>query len=441
MVGLTSLLVVGGIVAAACSGSGGDGDTQSAEGAEHGVTAGAVAEEVEAVDAAAAPESSASPALNEAGDRGVIAGVDTTIRSVAPEDIIFDLFRGQMVSFAEASEETILDLVDAIPPLDANRDLLEPEAQQRVGTVRYITAEEAADSDFLWNTVLVVGYVADDGQPYAFPISILNFHEIVDETLGGRAVLITYCPLCRSGVVYERVLDGRVLNFGNTNALLQSDLVMFDRQTNSYWFQTGGEAVVGPLTGARLTVLPSVTVRWENWLEEHPDTLVLSSDTGFERPYHDDPFAGLAGAIEANRRTPFPVDSEILQDPRLPATELVVGVEVDGTARAYPITAHVTLAVNDVVAGQPVVVFIDAQALFGVAFDPTVDGRVLRFRSDDGAYVDAETGSSWDGGGRAVNGPLAGAQLRQLPSRTAFWFSYLSAFPEVTVAGVDTPLE
>ena len=376
-------------------------------------------------------------------DRGVIAGLDTSIRSVELIDIVFDLFNFTAVTLAEVDEETVRSIVDAIPPLDANRALLSPVEQERVGTVRYLTAAEAAAAGYLWDTQLVIGYAADDGQAYAYPISILNFHGIVNETLAGRPVLITYCALCRSGVVYERMVAGEVLTFGNTSALFGNELVMFDRDSEaiSYWFQVAGEAVVGARTGQRLTPLAAITTEWQAWLAEYPDTLVLSDDTGFDRPYGADVASLLSGAGEATARPPFLIDDETLADGRLPISELALVVEIEDEPRAYPLQSLGSLAINDALAGQSIVVFIDSPSRFGAAFDPRVDGRLLTFVLEDGAFVDTETGSRWNRSGLAVEGPLAASQLVALPARTTFWFSIRSAFPMVTVAGVDTTLD
>ena len=227
-----------------------------------------------------------------------------------------------------------------------------------------------------------------------------------------------------------------MLSFGNTSALYQSDLVMFDRQTNSYWFQTGGEAVIGPLTGKRLPLLPSSLIPWGAWRAEHPDTLVLSTQTGFPRDYLSDPFDGYERSVNAGRFT-FGVDRDVLDDDRLPLDELVLGIEVGEEARVYPLNTLGDAAVNDEIAALPVVIFSSASGPSGNAFDPHVDGQRLRFRFTDGAYRDVETGSLWTLGGRATAGPLAGAQLTALPNRTTFWFSYRSAFPEVLVFDVD----
>ena len=436
---LVVLLLAAALVAAACSG-GDDSPATLSPAQISDAPPGDPAPDPRPTADSPAPAPDPAPLPTE---RGVIAGLDTSIRSVPLVDIVFDLFNLTTLTLAEAKEETILRLVDAIPPLDANRSLLPPEVQINVGTVRYITAQQAAAVDYIWETQLVIGYVADDEQPYAYPISILNFHEIVNETLAGRPVLVTYCPLCRSGVVYERTIDGEVLNFGNTSALFQNDLVMFDRGASSisYWFQVAGEAVVGERTGQRLTPLASITTEWQAWLAAHPDTLVLSDDTGFERPYDTDSFATFAGAIDAAGHTPFPVDEETLADDRLPISEVALLVEIQGEARAYPLQSFGSLVINDDLAGQPLAVFIDSPSRYGVAFDPTVEGQRLTFTLTDAGFVDRETGSLWDSNGLAREGPLAGAQLVALPSRSAFWFSILSAYPAVTVAGVDTTLD
>ena len=395
----------------------------------------AVAEAVApAVAQAVAQEGGRAPLADDG--RRIIAGLDTTLRSVDLEDIEFDLYPAK-VSLAEASERVVREMVDAIPPLDSALDLLPPAVRARVGSVRYITAGEA---DFLTAEAVVVGYVADDGQPYAFSLGVLRNHELVNDTLGGRAVLISYCPLCRSAVVYDRVVDGRLLTFGNTSALYQNDMVMFDRQTNSYWFQTGGEAIIGPLTGSRLAVRPSQLAPWESWRRLHPDTLVLSTETGFVANYSERGSPLYATFVSAGH-LPFSVDAEILADTQLDLAELVLGLEVGGTARAYPLDQLGTAAVNDAIEGQAVVVFASADGPTGAAFDPTVEGRRLTFDADGDAYRDRETGSRWSLSGQAIAGPLAGHQLTPLPARTAYWFSYLSAFRDATVAGQEGPAD
>ena len=333
--------------------------------------------------------------------------VDTSISSVPLKDIVFDTFNGGIVRLDQAPEELILRLRDAIAPI----------YQPAYGDPDYIPWLQSSD--------LVLGSVSGSNA-FAYPIKVLNFRELVNDVIDDVPVLITFCPLCASGVVFSRELDGRTLIFGNTSALFQADLVMFDHQTGSYWFQVAGEAVVGELTGSRLEILPSVTMTWGEWKALYPETRLLAgtandptlfSSTAFQR----DPFSGLQDQVNMDR-FPFPVDEDRL-DRRLQSGELVLTVEVGDAA------------VNDQIGGQPVVVFSRTGTLAGGAFFPVVDGQTLTsdYRAADQSFVDRQTGSAWDGSGRASSGPLAGTQLERLDTRRAFWFSIAIAFPEINL--------
>ena len=343
--------------------------------------------------------------------RGLLGGTDTDKLSVPLEDVYVDTFVSGTIPLSEIDEVTLLALRDAIPPIDNP------------------PYDSAQAGDWLNFDDLVLGYVDADGQAYAYPARILDVHEIVNDELGGRPILISYCPLCRSGIVYDRTLDGQVLSFGNTSALYQSDLVMFDRETLSYWFQVGGEAIVGDLTGARLTPLPSITTTWSQWLDLHPDTFVLSRDLGFGRTYDRDSTSNLEAFLNAGN-FPFPV-TNAAKDDRLEPAALVLGVEYDNARRAYAIGDLGNVAINDTLAGEDIVVFSREGGPAAAAFLAEVDGQQLTFELTDGSFVDHETDSEWSLTGAAIAGELAGAQLEPLPVRTAFWFSYVSAFPGV----------
>lgn len=332
---------------------------------------------------------------------------------VPPEEIFFDTFGSGAVSFSEASADLILSLRDAIPPLT------DP------------AFEDASGGDWLAPDDLVLGF-AHEGEAFAYPLKILNFHEIVNQVVGGEPVLVSYCPLCRSGIVFSRVLDGEVLHFGNTSALYESDLVMFDEETGSYWQQVGGVGIVGEHCERRLEPLPSITASWAEWEGIHPETLILSRDTGFERDYDVDPFGPALPEAINEGRFPFPV-SERAMDERLMAGEMVLGVELGDARRAYPLERLGDAAVNDRLGGEPVVVFSAARGPSGAAFIAEADGRRLTFRAADGEYVDERTGSTWSLGGVATSGPLEGASLRPLPVRTTLWFALVASFPGVDV--------
>ena len=335
--------------------------------------------------------------------------LDTSIVSVPLDEILFDTFRGGFIRLSEASQDDIGRLRDAIEPIYS-------PGYDGVEGGQWLNDDDA-----------VVGYVSESGA-YAYPIKILNLHEIVNDVIDGVPVLVSYCPLCASGVVYGRDLDGQVLLFGNTSALYESDLVMYDHQTGSYWFQVIGEAIVGPATGRRLTLLPSMTTTWAAWTRLHPDTKVLQRP-GPGLRYRRDPFLGYEDSVNMGRFA-FPVTKSKL-DGRLRAGDKVLAVEVEGSYKAYALNGVREEAINDFVGGQEIVVIVRLEGPTGAAYSRTLGDRTLRFTLSDRALKDRETGSLWDDGGRAISGPLAGSQLQPVPSRTSFWFSLVGSLPGV----------
>lgn len=348
-----------------------------------------------------------------------VPDVDLSKRIVALEDIYFDTFRpvNRAVLLSEADSELIVGLRDAIPP------------------IHNPTYESADEARWLSRSDMVIGYAVGD-QAWAYPTRILNFHEIVTEHLGGEPVVISYCPLCYTGVVFSRNLtldDGtqRIITFGNTSALYENDMVMLDYETGSYWWHVAGKAIVGELAGATLDLRPSMTIEWGAWRDLHPDTRVLSRDTGFDRDYGRDPFGSLQAALNQGN-FPFPVSEAALDDQLLPGAE-VLTVKLGDDAVAYPLDVAEKQAIADTIGEEGVVVFIDPDARSGMPFVPTVDGKTLRFRVVDGAWVDDQTGSTWTLAGKAVAGPLAGTQLEPLPSKVSFWFATVASEPDVRV--------
>ena len=342
--------------------------------------------------------------------------VDTSISSVDLEDIFFDTFDGRFIRLSEASDEIIETLRDAITPVYV------PKYQPVSG------------GDWLQPDDLVVGSVSR-GEAFAYPIKILNIHEIVNDVIDGVPVLVSYCPLCASGVVYSRNLDGQVLLFGNTCALFESDLVMYDHQTGSYWFQVIGAAIVGPLTGKRLRTLPSATTTWGQWSGLHPDTQVLSRNLGLvpesqiERVYSRDLFASYSEAVNRGQFS-FPVTEEKLDDRLLPG-ERVFAIEIDESHKAYALGGDADEVINDEVGGVPVVVIVRTDGPTASAYVSTLDGQKRDFTMNLGILEDTETGSQWDDAGRATSGLLFGAQLTPVPSRYSLWFSLADSVPGI----------
>ena len=162
--------------------------------------------------------------------------------------------------------------------------------------------------------------IGDDAR--AYPLRIMIWHEIVNDVVGGLPVSVTFCPLCNTAIVFDRNLNGRVLDFGTSGNLRNSDLVMWDRQTETWWQQFGGEGVVGELAGERLAQVPARITAWEDFAARFPDGLVLSQDTGFSRQYGLNPYAGYDSV---DTQPFFPTDNR--DDDRLPPKERVVFVD------------------------------------------------------------------------------------------------------------------
>ncbi|MFU8896654.1 MAG: DUF3179 domain-containing protein [Gammaproteobacteria bacterium] len=178
----------------------------------------------------------------------------------------------------------------------------------------------ASDADFLGDEDVVMA-LRINGEARAYPVAILNYHEIVNDVVAGRPVAVTYCPLCGSGLVFERTFDGKAVEFGVSGLLRNNDLVLYDRATESLWQQITGRAFAGPLRGGELVTVPVAMTRWGTWRAAHPGTRVLSLDTGFDRPYaNKTPY----GDYDSSDRLLFPV----ALDRRLHPKTVVYGVEI-----------------------------------------------------------------------------------------------------------------
>jgi hypothetical protein len=281
-----------------------------------------------------------------------------------------------------------------------------------------------------------------NGESRAYPLQILIWHEIVNDTVGGIPVVVTFCPLCNTALVFERpVIDGELLTFGTSGNLRNSDLVMWDRQTESWWQQFTGDAIVGELTGTRLEFLATSILSWGDYKGNFPGGQVLSKDTGFNRNYGLNPYAG----YDDVNIFPFLFDGKV-DDRLLPMTR-VLGVELDKQGAAYVYDRLIEdRAINDTLGENPIAAFwkagtasaVDASSISegrdvgttGV-FLRTIDGQVLTFSAnDDGTFRDSETGSTWDILGEAISGSLVGKNLTPVPHHDTFWFAWAAFVPD-----------
>jgi Protein of unknown function (DUF3179) len=220
---------------------------------------------------------------------------------------------------------------------------------------RYVPASKASQT-FLEGADRVIALVVN-GKKKAYPIKILNWHEIVNDSIGGRRVVVTFCPLCGTGMVFDANAAGRQLNFGVSGLLYQSDVLLYDRQTESLWSQIKQEAVTGMLTGTRLQLLPSTQTTWGAWKKKHPDTFVLSTHTGYSRDYDEDPYED----YYASRDVMFAVGKI---SPRYHPKDQVLGVELDGLIKAYPFSelARAKSPFKDKVGKQIVTITYDSKS-------------------------------------------------------------------------------
>lgn len=329
---------------------------------------------------------------------------------------------------------SIIDLDELLVGIPASdpRDLIRPIDEPQF--------DLTPESDWLGDSEPGVFVEIEDDARF-YPLSILTRHEIVNDTVGDVPVAVTYCPLCNTGVVFDRRFEGQTLRLGVSGLLRNSDLVMWDSQTQSLWQQVTGEAIVGELAGSILTIVPGRIVRWADFREAEPDGLVMSEDQGFGTTYGANPYEGYSSRVR-----PYGFfDGEI--DDRFPALDRVVGVSIGDTEKAYAFTdISEVKAVNDVIEGIPVVVLWGApdtaDALdrsdiassrgigTAVAYDPVVAGETLMFAPDGELFTDEQTGTTWTVLGTAVAGPLAGTQLAVIPHRNEFWFAWQAFFPD-----------
>jgi hypothetical protein len=307
---------------------------------------------------------------------------------------------------------------DGIPPIDRPR---------------YVAASEAGR--FLDADDVVFGFERA-GVVKAYPQKILVWHEIVNEEVGGEPVSITYCPLTGSTVAFRgrgTTVAGATLTFGTTGKLVNSNLLMYDRPTDSEWPQVLGTAITGRRRSQVLEEWPTVWTTFGRWRRRHPDTLVLSTDTGFFRAYGTDPYGSYArtGTYYDSGEPFFPV---MASDRRFPAKHVVVGVKTDAGRLAIPKAAAVRArAVNTGLGETPVGALYDAELDAVRVFSRSLAGRVLTFQVDGEAYADEATGGRWTAAGRCETGPLCGAELRPLPAFDVMWFAWYAFYPDTAV--------
>jgi hypothetical protein len=216
---------------------------------------------------------------------------------------------------------------------------------------KFMDAEKAAS--FLKDSDRVIA-ISINGDSRAYPVKILNWHEIVIDKVGGQPVLITFCPLCGTGMMFDRKIKGKEYTFGVSGLLYESDLLFYDHQTDSLWSQIEGKAVTGKMSGSELKLLESLNTTWGYWKKEHPDSKALTTDTGHSRNYDASPY----GDYNKSSALMFPV---VKTDRQYNLKDMVIGVRINGQAKAYffPVLKNLTTPLSDTVGGEVVKVHFD----------------------------------------------------------------------------------
>lgn len=352
-------------------------------------------------------------------------------RPVASNSPIVDPWRTDFDRLAD--HVSLDDFIRALPWRDAIPALSRPAVVPASG-ISWILDDEPVIA------------VERNGTWRAYPLQILLWHEIVNDLVDGEPIVVTFCPLCHTAVVFDARLDEEALEFGVTGYLRRSDLVMYDRQTETWWQQATGVGLIGTHAGRHLEILPSSLVAWSEFRTAHPDADVLDRATGYDRPYGRNPYPGW-DLVEGN---PYFKMAELLAcegaegcvDPK----ERVAVVSANGETVVLPFRrlADAGGLVDLNLGGLPVVVWwqpgvrsvlgnqlIERSDQVGtvVAFDRRYDDAVLSFELRGSVLADVQSGTEWNSLGEATAGPHSGGRLHRVQVDTPYWFAF-AAFGE-----------
>lgn len=286
-----------------------------------------------------------------------------------------------------ADSKNGFDLSGALVPTDeilwggVRRDGIPP-----IHTPKFVTAD---DVDFLRDKDRVLG-VFHNGIAKAYPTLILDRHEVVNDVFGDEAIVVTYCPLCYSGMAFSAENGGTDLKFGVSGLLYNSDVLLHDYQTGSLWSQIRSQAISGPLKGVVIPAIPAAHTTWRDWRNRHPDTKVLSTETGFRIKYASSPYRD----YQRSGRLMFPVAN---RNKAYTNKELVLGISVGGVNKAYP--------------------FKELRAHGKTSFDDTVSEQSLTIEwSEDDGYA------------RALD-----ADGKEIATVIVYWFAWYAFHPDTLV--------
>lgn len=323
------------------------------------------------------------------------------------------------------------EIMSGGPPKDGIPAILSPKFETISQSSKWLNDREP-----------VIG-VAINGEAKAYPLSILIWHEIANDIVGGTPVAVSFCPLCYSALVYDRRINGVVPHFGVSGLLRNSDMVMYDDVTESFWQQFTGEAIIGDMVGQKLELIPTQIISFKQFKDAYPNGTVLSKETGYKRDYGKNPYVG----YDDIDQRPFLYRGDI--DDRLPPNEKVIAIKEGDINKAYPysITAEKRV-INDKIKNKPIVIFHSEGAASALdekiiseskeagstgVFSPVIDGEVLTFKYEGGYFYDIETGSKWDITGKSVEGKLKDKKLDRIKHGDYFAFAWFAFRPDTEI--------
>lgn len=329
--------------------------------------------------------------------------------------------------------------------LDPNQWLVSPvydggPGKDGIPALQGVPMINASQVSYLKESDLVVGVVVGN-QSKAYPHVILDWHEIVNDVVGNIRAAITYCPLTGTAIGFDRVINNQETTFGVSGLLYENNLVPYDRATDSRWSQMLMKSVHGQRIGTLARFVRVIETTWGTWKRMFPNTLVLSNNTGYSRPYGSYPY--LIGGRDYrtdNNLILFPIG---FNDGRLGRKDRVHGVIVNGRTKVYPFKNLVgrRVVLNDAVNGQPVVVAVSEPDNLILSYDRTVGGAELTFEvvTDTPAIypfnLRSDDGTVWNIMGEAISGVRMGQKLKPSVSYNSFWFAWGSFFRGAEIYG------
>ncbi len=341
--------------------------------------------------------------------------------STDEEKNIFKLSLGQEIKHTVPLDK----ILSGGPPQDGIPSIDNPKFQ---------SVQEA--DEILEDSEFVLG-LNINGDIRAYPLQILVWHEIVNDVVGEEPVAVTYCPLCFTNQVFNRTLsDGNTVEFGTSGKLYNSNLVMYDRKSNSLWSQALGEGIVGDYSGVKLERIPFDVAYWKEWKELYPESKVLSRDTGSVRPYGADPY----GDYYTNDLILFPVAND---DKRLGLKEIIIGLENKNQFKAYKLQdIETNKVIDDMIGEDKKIALVSLEPFMIRVFDRVIDDSDeskkeivvdLFYNQANNTLIDKVTSSELNFDGKFIKGQLKDKQLNRLPMDQGFWFEWAAFHPETEV--------